>query len=384
MASKKSLAGENIESTSFKNDNTYKILGTKYQELIALEKCMSAKPNENVWIECKGDVADRDTSIEVKHHNSNHNLTNNSEDVWKTIKNYVDNFHVTKTFSHLILHTTSSIPENSIFYDWNNLSKNQKQTKLIGHNASDSIKEYYDKIKNCPPKDLLVILDRFSIISNQPRIADMWEELKTHPALIIVPEKFHDEAIELLYGYITKIAINNGKMWQVNINDFRSDMQHTLSKFTTDQIPFHSILKSDVELNISNHKFEFLRKMNDVGLKDKDQISAVYDYLRAQKSQLKMLSMSPTLIANLEQYDEDVKKVLNEEKSCKSYNLIIEEIGSNKANQESRDLYFICINKPHDQINGVNGTQKYYRDGRIHHITEESNFEWRYGEIDLQ
>jgi hypothetical protein len=44
--------------------------------------------------------------------------------------------------------------------------------------------------------------------------------------------------------------------------------------------------------------------------------------------------------------------------------------------KESRNLYFSCIGKPHNQIVGVSDTQKYYRDGRIHHITEETPFSW--------
>lgn len=382
MASKKSLAESKVDDT-FKNDNTPKGLGYDYQKLIALERCLKAKANEHIWIECKGDVADKDTSVEVKHHCSKNNLTSNSEDAWKTIKNYVENFHMVKTFNHLVLHTTSSVPEDSIFHGWNDLTSAKKKTKLLGHNPSNSIKEHHNKIKACPIRDLQTILERFSIFSDQPKIAEKWEELKAHPAFIIVPDEFRDEAIELLYGYITKAAIDNSKMWQININDFQRDMRHTLSKFTTDKIPFHLVTESDIELNIPYQEFQFLRKMKDVKLKTKDQELAFTDYLRAQKSQLKMLSLSPALNVNLEQYDLTVKRMLKEEKSSKSYNLKIEEIGSDKAIQESRELYFNCIKKPHDQIMGVNDTQKYYRDGRIHHIAEESDFEWKFRGADF-
>ena len=56
---------------------------------------------------------------------------------------------------------------------------------------------------------------------------------------------------------------------------------------------------------------------------------------------------------------------------------------TDKAIQQSRELYFNCIKKPHDQIMGVNDTQKYYRDGRIHHIAEESDFEWKFRGADF-
>jgi len=383
MALKKSFS-KNIIDGTFDNDATTKLLGYDYQKLIALQKCLEAKANEHIWIECKGDVADQVTSIEVKHHISKHNLTSNSEDAWKTIKNYVDNFHLVKTFNHLILLTTSLVPEDSIFYGWNDLTTAEKKTKLLGHNPSSSIKVHHDKIKACPSGDLQTILKLFSIISDQPKIAEKWEELKAHTAFILVPDEFRDEAIELLYGYITKASINDSKMWQININDFHRDMRHTLSKFTTDKIPFHVISKSDVELKNCAREFEFLRKMKDVKLKERNQEFAVSDYLRAQKSQLKMLSLSPTLNVNLEQYDWTVQRMLMEEKSSQSYNLNTDEIGSDKADKESIELYFNCIKKPHEQIIGINDAQKYYRDGRIHYITEESDFEWKYRESDLQ
>lgn len=382
MASKKSLV-KSIVADSFDNDATLKLLGYDYQKLIALERCLDAKPNEHIWIECKGDVADEHTSTEVKHHSSQNNLSNNSLDAWKTIKNYVENFHIAQTFSHLILHTTSSVPETSIFYGWNNLTTAKKKKKLFDHSPSESIKEHYDKIKACSPKNLQIILERFSILSDQPKVAEKWGELKAHSSLIVVPDNFRDAAIEQLYGYITKAAIDNSKMWQININDFRRDMQHTLSMFTTGKIPFQFVTKSDIETEFSGLEFKFIRKMKDVQLKNKDQESAVSDYLRAQESQIKMLSSSPTLNEPFNHYDGNVHKVLNEEKSKNSYNLKIEEIGSDKAHKESRDMFFNCLSKHHDQIIGVNDTQKYYRDGRIHHIAEESDFEWQYREADL-
>ncbi|MGZ8176168.1 hypothetical protein [Methylobacter sp.] len=173
MISKKSLAKIKVDDF-FNNDNTLKGLGFDYQKLIALEKCLEAKKNEYIWIECKGDVADQDASIEVKHHNSKHNLISNSEDAWKTIKNYVENFHLAKTFNRLILHTTSSVPEDSIFCGWNGLTTAEKKNKLLEHVPSESIKEHHDKINACPSIDLQTILERFLIFSDQPKIAEKW------------------------------------------------------------------------------------------------------------------------------------------------------------------------------------------------------------------
>ena len=119
--------------------------------------------------------------------------------------------------------------------------------------------------------------------------------------------------------------------------------------------------------------------MNDIELKKKDQENAVYDYLRAQESQIKLLNASPTLFDNLEQYDTNVSRLIEDEKSSVFCNFV----GDDKTKEESRKLYFNCIKAPHEQINGVSNTEKYYRNGRIHHVVETSEFEWKYREEDL-
>lgn len=365
------------------NDNTLKLLGFDYQKLIALEKCLDAVPNEHIWIECKGDVADKNTSTEVKHHGSHSNLTSNSKDAWNTIKNYVENIQAAKSFDHLVLHTTSSLPENSIFHDWNNLTPSQKKIKLVKHTPSPTIKELHKKIKECRDEDLLAILERFSIYSDQPKIKEKWEELKLHSAFILIDKKFLDQAIELLYGYITKEAIDEAYIWKISINDFRHDMKHSLSKFTTEEIPFHFISKDDEDHIIDGLEFTFLAKMKDIKLREKDLQSAVSDYLRAQESQINMLRTSPMLEENFIKYDGNIKNDITVEKSSKSYNLTAKEIGTDHADKTSREVYFDCIKKPHPKITSVKDTEKYYRDGRIHHITEESEFEWKYRKDDL-
>ena len=367
----------------FNNDATSKILGFDYQKLIALERCLNAKPNEYIWIECKGDVADSKTSVEVKHHESKHNLSSNSVDVWKTIKNYVDNSNVIDDFNHLILHTTSTVPEDSIFYEWNKLSPMQKRKKLINQVPVEGTKDFYKKVTECPVKVLGGILKKFLILSDQPRIEEKWEELKGHALLTLVPEVYRDDAVKMMHGYMTKAAIENKKLWHIRINDFRRDMRHVLNKFTTDHVPFHIVLGAEVDPAMSDHPFVFLQKMRDVKLRARDQEKATFEYLRAQMSQVEMLRKVPTLNLNFETYDVNVASQMQDEKADGSYKISDEDVGQDIADKESRDLFFRCINKSHEQIPGVADTQRYYRNGRIHHLIEHSDFEWKYNEGDL-
>lgn len=48
-------------------DASTKILGFKYQETVALIKCLEAKNNTTIYLECFGDISDGETATELKH-----------------------------------------------------------------------------------------------------------------------------------------------------------------------------------------------------------------------------------------------------------------------------------------------------------------------------
>ena len=367
----------------FSNDGTSKILGIEYQKLIALEYCLNAKKNEHIWLEYKGDVANADTSVEVKHHTVKHSISDNSEDVWKTLKNYTVEFDVVQEFSKLVLLTTSTINKDSIFFNWNSLNGIEKKSKLLTHLPTKTIKEYHESVKKFNKEKLIDILNKFSILENQKTAQIKWEELKNHPALRIIEENRREAALEKLIGYITKCAILDSKEWKININDFNRDIQDTLGPYTKKNIPFPLVGENEINSERSERKLKFIVKMKAIKLKDKDQNNAITDYLKGSLSQLKLLNSMPTLATNLEIYDEDIKRMIEDEKSSKAIEITKDDIGMAKALINSGKLFFACLTKPHEQIIGVDNTQKYYRDGRIHHNCEITDFEWEYKLTDL-
>jgi hypothetical protein len=369
-----------MKGNKFINDNTKKILGFDYQKLLALEYCLNAKKNESIWIECYGDIANLDTSTEIKHHLDLYNNTSNSVDIWKTICNYVKEFDNIQLFDNLILHTTAIAKSDSIFFNWNNLQSEKKYDLLINHSPSKTIKKFFDIIRNFQKSDLIEILCKFKILEGQVNVLEKWNELKEHNSLDMVIDSYKDDAIKKLYGYITKKAIDNSDKWQININDFKIDKQDMLSIYTKGDIPFPIIENASINNNV---KYKFVDKMIEIKLKEIDKQNAISDYLRAGLSQMDLLEKSPTIKDNLELYDENVKRMLEDEKSGISVSISEEKIRTENSLVESKTLYFKCITSPHEQIIGVNNTQKYYRNGRIHDVLEISNFEWKFSLDDL-
>ncbi len=367
----------------FINDNTLKSLGIDYQKLIALEYCLNAKKNHTIWIECKGDVATENTSTEVKHHIDGGVIIDNSEDVWKTIKNYTVNFDVIKQYSNLVLHTTAVCRDNSIFYNWNDLKVTEKYAKLKSHTPSTTLKPIYDEVLKFDKEKLETILGKFIILEGQKNISEKWDELKEHSKFTIIPDNFRDTALQQLYGYITKMAIDNANEWKVIINDFNRDIQDKLSPYTKGNTPFPVVSVAEIDKNSEKQKFIFIEKMKSISIKEKDQTNAIRDYLRANLSQIKLLETTPTLTENLEEYDSNVKRSIEDVKSKNCIGVTKEHLDTNDVHMKSQNTYFECITNPHDPIVGVNDTQKYYRDGRIHHTLEETDFEWKYNDSDI-
>jgi hypothetical protein len=372
-----------MEKYNFSNNATTKLLGYDYQKLIALECCLNAKRNDHIWIECKGDVADDIKSIEVKHHIGEGYITSNSEDVWKTIKNYITEYDTVELFNSLVLYTTSVARNNSIFYEWNSLSVREKMERIISHSPSATVQDYHKLITSFSKENLSNILEKFSILEGQPKVQEKWNELKEHSTFTIIPENFRGAALEQLYGYITKKAIDDSNEWKIKVNDFKKDIQYYLSSYTTGSTPFPVVGSNDPAITQNKKHFIFLDKMKAVKLNIREQNNAVSDYLRANISQFKLLKMTPTLVENMKIYDENIKRNIEEEKGCQCVGFTIEKLETDEAHIRSMNLYFACIKKQHENIIGVNDTQKYYRDGRIHYTLENTDFEWKLKEEDL-
>ena len=373
-------------SETLDNDSTKKQLGFEYQKLVALEYCLNAKNGEYVYIECFGDIQYGTKSIEVKHHEGESNLTSNSVDVWKTLKNLVVEYDKLKSNDRFILHTTQNVPSDSIFYNWNQLSKAEKYRKLNVHSISATSKPFKDEIfdtKNISKQDLLVILDKFVINSGEPKVDEKLNQLKEHSTFKLITDNLRSAAIGVLHQWIIEKAINDSNKWEVNITDFNSDLQFSLSKFSKDYIPFPSVTEPERDDTNLSKGYKFIEKLNAISMKKNDLHQAFQDYVRSEEVYKEILKINPTLKDNITIYEEEINSVLQTEKSAVSYDLSSDSFKDNTHIKKSQEVYFKCIANPHYEISGFNGTQRFFRNGRIQNINETSDFEWLYKETDL-
>ncbi|AFD05312.1 hypothetical protein [Solitalea canadensis] len=373
-------------SETLNNDSTKKQLGFEYQKLIALEYCLNAKNGEYVYIECFGDIQYGSQSIEVKHHAEESNLTSNSVDFWKTLKNLVVEYDKLKSNDRFILHTTQNVPSDSIFYNWNQLSKDVKYKKLNDHSISATSKQFKDVIfdtKNIAKPDLLGVLEKFIISSSKPKVDKKLAQLKEHSTFKLIPDNLRKAAIGVLNEWIIEKAIDESNKWEVNITDFNLDLRFSLSKFTKDYIPFPSIKESERDDTNLTKGYKFIEKLNAISIRKNDLHQAFQDYVRSEEAYEEILKINPTLKDNIIIYEEAINSGLQTEKNAASYHLSNDSFKDDSHIRKSQEVYFKCITKPYNEILGFNGTQAFFRNGRIQNINETTDFEWLYKETDI-
>ena len=369
-------------TTPFSNQATPKYLGFVYQVLIALEQCFIAKKNQTIWLECFGDIYDGTKSIEVKHHLPDGNLTSNSVDFWKTLKNIV--IEDTSDMGEFILHTTQKIPIDSIFYNWNSLTPTKKYTLLKNHKPSDTALTYYSEIMKAKRGDLLPILKVFVINSSQTKVEDFWSELSSHRYLQSIHSDYREDAVKWLHGYINLKAVGDPYCWHININDFDDDFRIYCQKFKTNKIPFPNTNTESINKGTAD-SFSFLSELKDIGVKSRARTEAVSDYLRAISSELELLQKRPALMkAALKKFEEDVKRQCYQHKDAEVGSLEENDLGTESAHLSSLNAYNSFQKSSVINIEHVADTEHYFMTGKASHSIEMELFTWRYTKEDVE
>jgi hypothetical protein len=230
---------------------------------------------------------------------------------------------------------------------------------------------------------LLGILDKFIINSCEPKLDEKLAQLKEHPTFKLIPDNLRKSAIGVLNEWIIEKAIEDSNKWEINITDFNSDLGFSLTKFTKDHIPFPSIKEQGRDDANLTKGYKFIEKLNAISIKKNDLHQAFQDYVRSEEAYKEILKINPTLRDNVIAYEGEINSIMQTEKSAGSYHLSNESFEDNTHVKKSQDLYFKCITDAHTEISGFNGTQRFFRNGRIQNINETSDFEWLYKETDI-
>lgn len=361
------------DNTNKPDDASKKILGFKYQEMVALVKCLEAKDDTSIFLECYGDIADNKISIEIKHSiDTSKKLINTHIDFWKTIYNCLYNYETYKFYSKFILHTTADIKEDSIFCGWNEKQAKDKLADVLSIEATNTIADYVTYIKDSDKKILKELLDKFVINANEKSAQDYYVDiLCNHPSVVnALKIEFRKSFINSLLGYISSKLIEADKyIWEINIYSFREEFQSYLKHYQIEDLIFPY---SNKEVNISDqHEFKFIQELKDIEY-DLKIGRAFKNYIKAADSQLMMITQRKSLSEALDRFDEAITELIEDNTIVHTDKLKTEQ--NYDLNEKSR-RFIDCTEEKvsaKKEILGVKAVEDYYPKGRFYHCLEEN------------
>lgn len=362
-------------SNTLKHDSTKTFKPIIYQFLVALEKCFEMQENESVWIEKYGDVTSSNgEQIEVKDYQKD--LTDLDHNVWKTLKNWLDDGFDITYYHSLILLTTQTISRTSKFFDWNSKNKDGKleilnsiaekyaeqkkkdeTTQKLLNSVLDSSK--YDK--------LLEVLEKFIIQSEAKSDEALYKKLLETRTDGILEEK-RDEYLDSLVGYVVKPETTSGG-WEIKNKEFRQKTKSLIETYTSitkifPKIEINTITDEDVGI----HQFyPFVKKIEDIEYEEVKS-DAINDFIYARRTlneELKNYEISK------KEYDTYENEIFRSYET--KYRKALRSANSINHIDKSKDLFDNVTDETAPSFYSFNDIPKSYRNGLLHDIANDED-----------
>ncbi len=281
-------------SDTLKHDSTKTFKPIIYQFIIALEKCFEMQNDESIWIEKYGDVTSSDgEQIEIKDYQKD--LTDLDHNIWKTLKNWLDDGFDISYYHSFVLLTTQKISETSRFLDWNQKSKEEKFEIL-----KDIFKDFNSKTKKSKDTQKLLdevldseknsklveVLEKFIINSEYEKDESLYKKLMETRTDGILLEK-RDEYIDALLGYIINPKITSGG-WEIKNEKFRQKTKSLIETYTSTTKIFPKIdINPLTDTTIDEHQsYPFVKKIEDIEY-DEVKSEAINDFIYTRRATCK-------------------------------------------------------------------------------------------------
>lgn len=372
------------------NDATLKQAGTIYQYLIALRDCFDLNDNDTLQIETNGDVSIINNTgglfqKEVKHHFADKSLSDRDIDFWKTLANWYTDYERVKNFSHFILSTTSKIPNNSPFSNWNTINKYEKLCRLkeIGtedRKREDVFREQYNKIfgESYNESRLLSILDKFSIEAEKTSLPGISNEFAKYVGHI--PPENRDNYIGALLGEILIKVKDPPHKWEVTRQIFERILQYQTSLYgTKGALPLPNEYGKTIVPEKEAKKLEqkqFVEAIREIEYES--QISAaIADYWKADMTIMKYFQNNLIYLDSLDEYITDLADKMKYAKATSE----LDADGTNDTERIkiSKKLYNSVMIWDAKDFGSIIRNQGFFQRGVIHNIVDETEFHWKVG-----
>lgn len=212
------------------NDATASVSGTVYQICVALERSFMLEEGQKLWIERFGDVTiSGQAQLEIKLYNDA--LTDNHQNFWNTLKNWLLPSFDHAQYVDLVLFTTQSFGPSSKLQEWNDSAANHRLDllKSIKQESEERFLKIQETRKDAkiPPQPLLnqrfvlddsrlqqlqEIIPKISISSKSPKIIKLCKKiLDVHGKFILQAKVMLNNARQAAGDPDTEVTVGADK-----------------------------------------------------------------------------------------------------------------------------------------------------------------------------
>lgn len=310
----------------------------KYQVHVAIDYCHTLKPDDVLWIEVLGDVTvEGQEQVEVKDYSDD--LTDNHENLWKTLRNWLNTEFRHENYVSLVLLTTQKFGGLASIKNWSNWDGKQRLAALdeihqdaekrhaersAAQKADDADAAEADPGKGKQtrvPESLKLqrrvmateargaleqVLAKVKIITDEPKLAELIERYKRGYLRAVLPHR-QDEFLDDLFGFMTNATRMTTK-WRFTSAEFTSKFAELTKRYMIGTVKFPRIDAKKLGLAAQEAIVQerlYVRKLDEIGAGQAVIGQATIDLLCAETYIIELFKDGTTTPEDVEQYSGD-------------------------------------------------------------------------------
>lgn len=256
--------------------------------------------------------------IQTKHHTTTKNLSNSSEDFWKTIDIWMKRQRSQSDKISFFLITNSTASTDSIAQylrfgkEFRNVSKAILEIeKTGGKTKNDTIKSIYLSYQRMSPLEKQSFVSQIFVFDNAADILEIENEIKKEFLTTIRPS-FHDPVFERLEGWWLKNVISHlsgTSTSLIPIKSIHDKIYGLLDQFKPDSLPDDFWDWEGDEISDDHSNKIFVKQLQLIALHERRIRHAIRDYYRAFYQRSKWAREDLLIDDEIEKYE---KKLIEE------------------------------------------------------------------------
>lgn len=295
-------------------------LGYLYQVRYALVAILSTENDDTkLHIEALDDI-DLETEgtptelLQLKHNSLKRtaNLTDTSQDFWKTIRIWSENLRQNLLDEDTILKlvTTATVSDTSIlsfFLPRNELNISHVESRLLEIAASSSnaaLQSSFDAFKSLSSSQRSRLLSAIRILDETPDILDIQDKIKT--SHLHVPKKHRDHIYAQLEGWWFNrviIQMNSEGLIAITKEEVIDKMWEIQKQYEDDNLPTEFWEEISIPSEDETDQMNFVQQLQAIALKKPQINKAVRDYYQAFEQRSRWHRENLLLVGELEDYE---------------------------------------------------------------------------------